>query len=60
MVTEVQFIGSPGECLHCLLCAPALARFDPTFHRGLIGRRTTTGTPRVHVFAPRIHSTTRR
>jgi hypothetical protein len=20
MVTEVQFIGSPGECLHCLLC----------------------------------------
>ena len=25
MVAEVQFIGSPGECLHCLVCAPALA-----------------------------------
>jgi hypothetical protein len=27
MVSEVQCTGSPGECLLCLLCAPALARF---------------------------------
>ena len=26
MVAEVQFIGTPGECLHCLFCMPALAQ----------------------------------
>ena len=44
MVAEVQFIGSPGECLHCLSCAPALAQFYPAFHRALLGRRTATPT----------------
>ena len=64
MVAEVQFIGSPGECLHCLSCAPALAQFYPAFHSALLGRRTAIptrlgglGSPRVHAFAPRIHST---
>jgi hypothetical protein len=44
MVAEVQFIGSPGDCLHCLLCAPALAQFYPAFHCALFGRRTAIPT----------------
>ena len=52
MVAEVQCIGSPGECLLCLICAPALARFYPVSHCDLLVRRTAMGTTCVHVLYP--------
>jgi hypothetical protein len=52
MVSEVQCTGSLGECLLCLFCATALARFYPASHRALLGRRTAMETPRVHASYP--------